>query len=216
MADTPSRLMLVSPILRVDSAFDAPFAAALGAGAFSAVILRTDREADERGMLKVLKPLVEAAQAHGAAVLIEGAPDLVGKSGADGIHTLGEAQAREAASRFKPEKILGAGGLRTRDAAMSAGELNADYVLFGDPGKGGPGKGGEAPPLDAVLERLDWWSEIFVTPCVGQAEALGDVSPIAATNADFIALGSFVWTHSAGPDEAVRTASAALVADAVR
>jgi len=162
-------------------------------------------------MLKVLKPLVEAAQAHGAAVLIEGAPDLVGKSGADGIHTLGEAQAREAASRFKPEKILGAGGLRTRDAAMAAGELNADYVLFGD-----PGKGGEAPPLDSILERLDWWSEIFVTPCVGQAEALGDVSAIAATNADFIALGSFVWTHSAGPDDAVRTASATLVADAVR
>ena len=211
MADTPSRLMLVSPVLGVDSAFDTPFAAALGAGAFSAVILRTDREADERGMLKVLKPLVEAAQTHGAAVLIEGAPDLVGKSGADGIHTLGEAQAREAASRFKPEKILGAGGLRTRDAAMAAGELNADYVLFGD-----PGKGGEAPPLDSIVERLDWWSEIFVTPCVGQAEALGDVSAIAATNADFIALGSFVWTHSAGPDDAVRTASATLVADAVR
>jgi thiamine-phosphate pyrophosphorylase len=144
-------------------------------------------------------------------VLIEGAPDLVGKSGADGIHTLGEAQAAEAAPRFKSEKILGAGGLRTRDAAMTAGELNADYVLFGD-----PGKGGEAPPLDAVLERLDWWSEIFMTPCVGQAEALDAVGPIAATDADFIALGSFVWTHDTGPADAVRAASAALAADAVQ
>jgi thiamine-phosphate pyrophosphorylase len=203
--------MLVSPVLGADSTFDAPFAAALGAAAFSAVILRADRETDERAMLKVLKPLVEAAQAHGAAVLIEGAPDLVGKSGADGIHTLGETQAREAASRFKPEKILGTGGLRTRDAAMTAGELSADYILFGD-----PGKGGETPPLDAVLERLDWWSEIFVTPCVGQAETLDDVGAIAATDADFVALGSFVWTHPAGPGEAVRSASSALAADPVK
>jgi thiamine-phosphate pyrophosphorylase len=211
MADTPSRLMLVSPVLGADSDFETSFAAALDAAVFSAIILRADRGADERTLLKVLKPLVEAAQAHGAAVLIEGAPDLVGKSGADGIHTLGEAQAGEAASRFKPEKIHGAGGLRTRDAAMAAGELNADYVLFGD-----PGKGGEAPPLDAILERLDWWSEIFVLPCVGQAEALGDVGAIAATKADFVALGSFVWTHPAGPADAVRAASAALAADPVQ
>ena len=205
MSQQPSRLMLVSPPVSAAGKFEAPFAEALGAAAFSAVILRADRDADERTLLKALKPLVDAAQAAGAAVLIEGAPDLVGKSGADGVHALGENNAREAAERFKPEKILGVGGLRTRDAAMGAGETSADYLLFGD-----PGKGGEVPPLDALIERLDWWAEIFVTPCVGYAETLEAVGPIAATRADFVALGSFVWTHPDGPAAAVRAAAEAL------
>jgi thiamine-phosphate pyrophosphorylase len=152
----------------------------------------------------MLKPLIEAAQQKGAAVLLEGAPDLVGKSGADGVHVLGENQTREAAPRFKPEKIIGAGGLRSRDAAMNVGELNIDYVLFGDPGKGGD------VPLESVVERCAWWAEIFTTPCVGQAETLEAVAPIAATGADFVALGAFVWTHSDGPAAAVKAASAAL------
>ena len=203
--------MLVSPPVSAEGMLDAPFTEALGAAAFSAVILRADRDTDERTLLKALKPLVEAAQATGAAVLIEGAPDLVGKSGADGVHALGENNAREAAERFRPEKILGAGGLRTRDSAMAAGEVAADYVLFGD-----PGKGGEVPPLDVVIERLDWWVEIFLTPCVGYAGTLEAVGPIAATRADFVALGPFVWTHPDGPAAAVRAAVEALAEVEVR
>jgi thiamine-phosphate pyrophosphorylase len=198
-----SRLMLISPPLGADADFAAALAAALGAADFAAVVLRAEREADERGLLKMLKPLIEAAQEKGAAVLIEGAPDLVGKSGADGIHVLGENQAREAAPRFKPEKIIGAGGLRSRDAAMGVGELNVDYVLFGDPGKGGD------VPLDVVVERCAWWAEIFTTPCVGQAETLEAVAAVAATGADFIALGAFVWTHADGPAAAVKASLAA-------
>ena len=204
-----SRLMLVSPLLAPDASFAAPLSEALGAADFAAVVLRTAPENDERALLKVLKPLVEAVQATGAAVLISGAPDLVGKSGADGIHVLGERQAREAAARFKPEKIVGVGGLRTRDGAMTAGELHADYVLFGDPGKG------ETPPLDATLERLEWWTEIFTTPCVGQAETLEAVAPIAGTGAEFVALGSFVWTHEGGPADAVRQASAFVLEESL-
>jgi thiamine-phosphate pyrophosphorylase len=202
MTDTPSRLMLISPPLGTSADFSAPLAAALSAASFAAVVLRTDYGADERALLKMLKPLVEAVQAKSAAALIEGAADLVGKSGADGIHVLGDKQAREAASRFKPEKIVGAGGLRTRDAAMNAGEANIDYVLFGDPGKGGE------VPLDIVVERCEWWAEIFTTPCVGQAETLDAVAPIAGTRADFVALGSFVWTYTEGPAAAVKAAAA--------
>lgn len=201
MTDTPSRLMLISPPLEVGADFGAPLASALAAAPFAAVVLRAGYGADERALLKMLKPLVEAIQATGAAALIEGSPDLVGKSGADGIHVLGETQAREASSRFKPEKIVGAGGLRTRDAAMSAGEINTDYVLFGDPGKGGD------VPIEVVVERCAWWAEIFTIPCVGQAETLEAVAPIAETRADFVALGAFVWTHKDGPGAAVRAAA---------
>jgi len=207
MADTLSRLMLVSPVLTAGSSFLSPLAGALGAAEFAAVILRVEREADERGLLKALKPLVEAVQEAGAAALIEGAPDLVGKSGADGAHVLGVAQTRAAVERFKPEKIVGAGALRTRDDAMTAGETNCDYVLFGDPGKGG------TPPAEATAERCAWWAEIFTTPCVGQAETLEAVAPIAATAAEFVALGTFVWTYAEGPAAAVRAAIAAMPAE---
>jgi thiamine-phosphate pyrophosphorylase len=202
---TTPQLMLISPPIGADTALDAALTEALDAAAFSAVVLRTDYGSDERALLKALKPLVELAQARGAAVLVEGAPDLVGKSGADGVHALGENQARDAAERFKPEKILGVGGLRSRDAAMSAGETNADYVLFGD-----PGKGGEVPPLDALVERLEWWAEIFVTPCVGYADSAEAAAAIARTGADFVGLGAFVWSHPDGPAAAVRAATAAV------
>jgi len=201
------RLMLVSPVLVPDSQFD--LSGALAGADIAAVILRAPADADERALLKILKPLVDAAQAKGAAALIQGAPDLVGKSSADGIHVLGDMAAREAAPRFKPEKIVGVGGLRTRDAAMSAGEINVDYVLFGDPGAG------EAPPLDATLERLQWWAEIFTTPCVGLAETLDAVAPIGATGADFVAFGDFVWAHASGAQDGVRQAALRLPAEAV-
>lgn len=205
---TAPRLMLVSPVLGAASDIADPFAEAIAAAEFAAVVLRVEPEADERGLLKILKPLVAAAQETGAAVLIQGMPDLVGKSGADGLHALGEKQAREAAGRFKPEKIVGVGGLRTRDAAMTAGELGADYVLFGD-----PGKGGESPPLEATLERLAWWVEIFNTPCIGQAETPDAIAPIAGTGAEFVAFGSFVWTSGSGPAEAVRRAAGLVPAE---
>lgn len=208
MAET-SRLMLVSPRLGPDRDFLAPLTAALGAASFAAIVLRVEPSPDERALLKLLKPLVDAGQSAGAAVLIEGAPDLAGRSGADGVHAQGETKARDAALRFKPEKIVGVGGLRTRDAAMTAGEIGVDYVLFGD-----PGKGGEAPPLESVLERLDWWAEIFTTPCVGEAPTLDAVAAMAGTNADFVALGAFVWDDLAGPAEAVRRAAALLTAEA--
>ena len=37
---------------------------------------------------------------------------------------------------LKPERIVGAGFLRTRDEAMTAGEMGADYVMFGEPRRG--------------------------------------------------------------------------------
>ncbi len=202
MSNSP-RLMLITPLIGADSDLTSALSEALGAAEIAAVILRVETSADERALLKALKPLVEAVQDAGAAAMIEGAPDLVGKSGADGMHALGERNGREATSRFKPEKLVGISGLRTRDTAMAAGETGADYVLFGD-----PGKGGETPPIEATLERLAWWAEIFVTPCVGQAETLDAVAPIAATGAEFVALGQFVWTQS--PAAAMQAAADAL------
>jgi thiamine-phosphate pyrophosphorylase len=105
--------------------------------------------------------------------------------------------------------MLGAGQLRTKHDAMAAGEAGADYVMFGE-----PKLDGYVPPLDLIVERAEWWAEIFETPCVAYAPTLEDVRELAGTGAEFIAIGDAVWSHPAGPAEAVRLASAMLSARA--
>ena len=60
---------------------------------------------------------------------------------------------------------------------------------------GEPGRDGVAPPLEATLERVGWWAEIFETPCVAYAARLEDVAALAAAGADFVALGDAVWAR---------------------
>ncbi len=84
---------------------------------------------------------------------------------------------------------------------MSLGEAGADYLLFGE-----PRPDGSLPALPAVLERAAWWAEIFETPCVAFAPSLDAVARLAATGAEFIALGDAVWAHEAGAAAAVRQA----------
>ena len=72
---------------------------------------------------------------------------------------------------------------------MTAGEVGADYVMFGEPRRDGC-----VPPLAETLERVAWWAEIFVTPCVAYAARLDDAAALAAAGADFVALGDAVWS----------------------
>ena len=107
--------------------------------------------------------------------------------------------------RLKGERILGVGGVRSKHDAMSIGEAGADYLLFGE-----PRNDGSVPPLDIIIERAAWWAEIFEMPCITYAPTLGDVPAVAATGAEFVALGDAVWQHPQGPAEAVRLALQAL------
>lgn len=202
MTDLPAaRLMLLTPELAEIEAFQPMLAAALGAGDVAAVVIRLGR-ADDRTRLARAKPLIAAAQAAGAAALLAGeeVADIVGKSGADGLHVPAtDAAFGEAIERFKPEKIVGAGAVASRDAAMSAGEAGADYVLFG-----------EEADAAATLERVEWWTPIFETPCVGLARELEEVAAIAAARAEFVALQDAVWRHADGPAAAVAAAGAML------
>jgi thiamine-phosphate pyrophosphorylase len=204
MTDAHStRLMLLTPELAEIEAFQPALEAALAAGDVAAVALRLAPAAD-RIRLERAKPLIAAVQAAGAAALLAGddVADILGKSGADGIHVdYGDEDAvAETIGRFRPDKIVGVGGLPGRDAAMAAGEAGADYVMFGD----------ETGPFAATLERIEWWVPIFEVPCVGTATSLDDVAALAAAGAEFAALGEAVWRHTEGPAAAVAAAEAAL------
>jgi thiamine-phosphate pyrophosphorylase len=195
-----ARLYLITPALSPAdlTTFQTRFAAALEAGDVASVLVRLAAGADAK---RIVTPLMEIAAEHDVALLIEDDARLAARLGVDGVHVAFD-EAADAVQSAKGERIVGAGALALRDDAMTAGEANADYVMFGEPVRG------VAPPLEATLERVSWWAEIFQIPCVAYAADLADVAPLAAAGADFVALGDAVW--DADSAEAVRTAMKAL------
>ncbi len=184
--------MLLTPVIEDSDAFLPQLEAALAAAPVSAVGIFLGN-LDPHTLLHTAKKVVAVCQQAGAAAILRGNPDIVGKSGADGLHMSSTYQLKDMLERFRPEKIVGAGGLRLKDDAMRAGELEVDYVMFGEP---------EASPLpipfEAIAERVEWWAEIFEVPCVGYAPALENIATLVECKADFIALGSAVWEHPEG------------------
>jgi thiamine-phosphate pyrophosphorylase len=177
-------------------------AEALGATDVAAVLLRLP-ETDERGRVNHVKAVAPTVQGKGAALLLDGHPDLAARAGADGAHLSGLEALQAALPTLKPERIAGCGGLETRHEAMVAAEAGADYVMFGE-----PDASGRRPSFDAIAQRVAWWAEVFEIPCVGFAASLDEVEPLAAAGADFIAVGDCVFGAGDG--------AAAAIADAAR
>jgi thiamine-phosphate pyrophosphorylase len=203
-----SRIYLLTPPLAEADLTD--FAALLGdvlsAGDVACVLTRLAPGA-EGAAKKIIARLAEVAARAEAALLTDNDPRLAARAGADGAHMHGAGEAlEEALKSLKPERIVGVGFLRGRDDAMAAGEAGVDYVMFGE-----PRIDGFTPPSDQTLERVAWWAEIFEPPCVGFATQLGDIAPLAAAGADFIALGEAVW-RADRPADALAQAQAALLA----
>jgi len=213
------RLYLVTPLLGDTASFAREVPAALEAGDVAAVLLRLE-DADERTLINRAKSLAAIVQRRDAALLLAGRAELVARAGVDGAHLTGIEALEAALPVLKPDRIAGAGGLASRHDAMVAGERGADYVMFGEPASflaPHPGEGlasGRRPPLDAVLERLTWWVELFQPLCIGYAAHLDEVGVLAQAQADFVALGDWVWTHAQGPAAAVTAAAGRLAAPA--
>jgi thiamine-phosphate pyrophosphorylase len=205
MSDKTPRLYLATPILDDPGDFPAQLDAALAAGDVACLLPRL-RAGDEARAERIIRAVAAPAQARGVALIVEGSPELALRAGADGAHIRGSGEALQAAvKQLSPGYIVGAGGLDTRDDAMRAGEAGVDYLLFGD-----AGADGQTPPLDALIERVQWWAEIFNTPCVALAQRLEDIGPLAAAGADFIMLGDCVWSDPRGPGATVAEAVARL------
>jgi thiamine-phosphate pyrophosphorylase len=127
----------------------------------------------------------------------------VGRLKADGVQVgSGAGDLRMAAESLRPERIVGAGNIHSRDTAMEAGELGVDYVFFGK-------LYGDThdEPRRKSLDLAEWWAELMQIPCVAMAgRTLQSVVTAANTGADFVALHHFVWAHERGPAQAVREA----------
>ena len=200
------RLYVVTPELGETASFARELDAVLATTDIAAVLLRL-ADADERSLVSRAKAIAVVVQRRDIALLLDGRADMVGKVGADGAHLTGIEAFTAALPSLKPDRIAGAGGLRSRHDAMLAGEAGADYVMFGDPDR----RGGR-PPLEAITERLTWWSDLVEISCVGYAESRDEIAPLARAGADFIALGEWLWMQDEKPAAAV-TAATALLAD---
>lgn len=198
------RLYLATPLVEDPQALLEILPQLLAQTDVAAVLLRL-KEADPRTLISRIKALAPEIQDAGAALLLDGHVDLVARAGADGAHVSGIEALKDALPTLKPNRIAGCGGLKTRHDSMIAGELGADYVLFGE-----PDEQGHRPSLAAIAERLQWWDELFEPPCVGFAGAANELGELAVAGADFVLVGDFIWADPRGACVALKEATDAI------
>jgi thiamine-phosphate pyrophosphorylase len=198
------RLYLVTPAIGDPAAFAGALEHALGAADIAAVLMRL-AEAGERTLTERAKQIAAAVQPRDVALVVDNRPEIVARAGADGAHLSGVDKFAAALALLKPERIAGAGGLRSRHDAMLAGEAGADYVMFGE-----PDRNGRRPSFEELQDRLTWWADLFEIPCVAYAAGKEEVAPLVRTGADFIALGDWIWSAPEGAAKAVAAAAASL------
>lgn len=210
MTDTPprprTRLYLITPP-RIDDIdhFTAELEGALSAGDVACLQLRlkqTDGTSiDTEATRAVGAAVIEMAQAHGVAVIINDSPELAVELNADGVHVgLTDHSVKAARQIIGPDMILGATAKNSRHVAMTAGEQGADYVAFGAfyPTQT------KADTAQADLDLLSFWQSVMEIPCV----AIGGITPenaepLVKAGADFIAVSSSVWDHPNGAPAAI-------------
>ncbi len=141
---------------------------------------------DDDAYARLAERLVQIGQAAGAAVLIEDDVALARRLGADGVHVSsgGLKAIRAAIEALKPEGIVGAGNIRSRHDAMSFGELDVDYVMFGPLGGARDAQAGEL---------AQWWAETFEVPAV-HSDPSAEADVLKTTAAEFIALSDCIWS----------------------
>jgi thiamine-phosphate pyrophosphorylase len=198
------RLYLVTPMLDDPGALTGDLESALDAADVAAVLLRL-ADGGERTLIERAKAVAAVVQRHDVALVLDGRPEIVARAGADGAHLIGIQTFAAASAMLKPDRIAGAGGLRSRHDAMLAAETGADYVMFGD-----PDRRGRRPGFEELLERLTWWTELFEIPCVAYAASEQEIEPLARTGADFVALGEWIWREPNGAAGVAAAAAAKL------
>jgi len=195
MATRDCRLYLITPPA-LPAGFEAVLAEALDAGDVAALQLRLKGVPDDalRRAIDLVRPV---AQQRGVALILNDRPDLAAECGCDGAHVGAEDMAPDAARRVLGPKLqLGVSCYDSRDAALRAGEADADYVAFG---AFFPSTTKDAATV-ADVELLSWWSEIMELPVV----AIGGITaancaPLVQAGANFLAVCAGFGALRAGP-----------------
>lgn len=153
---------------------------ALAKGPVSALLVAAG-PLDDTAYRDRVAALLPIAQAKNCAVLIDNRIDLVIPTQADGVHVTGGLNTlKDALAKLKPDYIVGTGAIGSRHEAMLRGELDVDYLMFGD-----------RPETDGA-EMANWWAETFEVPSVYCARAATDPA-LSALRAEFAAFAQKDW-----------------------
>ena len=202
-----ARLCLVTPPLFDAEDFAPVLDAALASGAVTSLIILTEGLAPDT-RLAAAERLVAVAQANAVAALLTD-ESLIARSGADGLHvTGGIADLRRAVETWRPDRIVGAGGIHSRHEAMLLAETECDYLFFGR------FDGDDGPMIhDKTLDLAAWWSALFEIPAIVMGGTSIDcLAEAAAARIEFVALRSAVWDHPDGPAAAIAAAGQLILA----
>ena len=171
----------------------------LDAGAVACVLLRSADVGNDalRAGIEALQPIAHERE---VAFLVEDQAELVNETGCDGVHLSEDRMTvKKAREVVGPDVIVGTYCGASRHAAMAAAEAGADYIAFG----GGAAERWWEKAADP--EILTWWQAIMTAPCVAiVGDDLQTAGEMAAAGADFVAVGSCIWSHRGGPDAAIR------------
>ena len=181
------QLYLITPDTPNPEQFPRQLMSVLSGPEVAALLVRRG-SMDEARYAGLAERLIQIGQAAGAAVLLEDDAALAKSLGADGVHvsTGGTKALRAAIEIIKPDGIVGAGNVRSRHDAMSFGELDVDYVMFGP-------LGGATDPQAAELAQ--WWAETFEVPAI-HSDPAAEPAMVADTRVEFIALSDCVWASA--------------------
>lgn len=173
-----TQIFLIAPADADAKIFADQLTALLATREVSALLLQRGNRA-ENAYKDFCKAIIPIAQAKECAVLLEGSPGLVRMLGADGLHvTTGTDDTRDAIGALRPGMIVGSGPVDTRDDAMSIGELEPDYLLFGAT---------SGATTDAQRDMAGWWAETMEIPAVF-ADPQASFDDFDAAGCEFIGL----------------------------
>lgn len=200
------RLVLVTPDIADAAQLAAITGDALRGGDVASVII-PQHSLDEKSFQKRCEALIPVIQAAGAAALVAGDTRIAGRVRADGLHIeVGPTAMAEAVQQHAPGLIVGGGNARERHAALSIGEAQPDYVMFGSV------NGDIKPePHPKNIALAEWWADMIEIPCVvmgGTSTAF--VEEMAQTRAEFIAFGKAVFSEPADAPRIVAEINALL------
>lgn len=195
---TPQSVKTVDLLDRLNDAFEAGDVASL---------IVPQYELDEDQYQALLGEAVRIGQSYGAAVVAAGDTRIAGRCDVDGIHVVGgHTEVRSALKEFGHKWIIGSGGAETRHAALSMGEENPDYVMFGR-----FGQDTHAEPHKRNIALGEWWSNVVEVPCILMGgRDLETLESAAETGVDFVALSLAILGDDADPKSACAQANKAL------
>jgi thiamine-phosphate pyrophosphorylase len=185
------RIVLIAPDIEDADEKARVVGDAMKGGDVASVIIPQYSLSDDAFQIHAEK-LVPVVQDAGAAAVICGDSRVAGRAKADGVHINGPvADLAEAAEKFMPKLIVGAGRAADRHQALEIGEIGPDYIFFGKiDGDIKP----EPHPKNLALG--EWWASMVAIPAI----VMGGSDPqsvlaIAESGVEFAALSKAVFSE---------------------